>query len=54
MNYGVKCDRVPFLCDNVSEIKIAANHVQHSRTKHIVIILFGILWHEKQLADISC
>ena len=28
---------VPLLCDNESAIKIANNHVQHPRTKHIDI-----------------
>ena len=37
MEYGVKCDKVPLLCDNESAIKIADNPVQHSRTKHIDI-----------------
>jgi hypothetical protein len=30
-------NKVPFLCDNESAIKIAYNPVQHSRTKHIEI-----------------
>lgn len=29
---------VHMLCDNTSTINISKNHVQHSRTKHIVII----------------
>src|ERR1041384_619307 len=37
MDYDVKCDKVPLLCDNESAIKIADNVVQHSRTKHIDI-----------------
>ena len=37
--YGVTCDKVPLLCDNESAIKIAYNLVDHSRTKHIEIML---------------
>ena len=53
-------DKVPFLCDNRSEIKIATNRVQHSRMKHIFIMdrvarkdieLFHV-GIEEQLADI--
>ena len=28
---------IPFLCDNESDIKIAHNPMQHSRTKHIEV-----------------
>ena len=35
--YGVNCDKVPILCNNESDIKIAYNPAQHSRTKHIEI-----------------
>jgi hypothetical protein len=65
MDYGVKFDKVPLLCDNESAIKIADNPVQHSRTKHIDIRHHFLrdhvaredieLFHvgtEKQLADI--
>ena len=65
MDYGVKCDKVPLLCDNESAIKIAKNPVQHSQTKHTDIrhhFLWGHvaredveIFHvgtEKQLADI--
>ena len=37
LDYGVVLDRIPFLCDNESAVKIANNPVQHSRTKHIDI-----------------
>jgi hypothetical protein len=37
LDYGVVLDKVPLLCDNESDIKIANNPVQHSRTKHIDI-----------------
>jgi hypothetical protein len=65
LNYGVVLEKVPLLCDNERAIKIANNHVQHSRTKHIDIrhhflrdhvakgdiILEGVR-SENQLADI--
>jgi hypothetical protein len=37
LNYGVKFDCIHLLCDNESAVKIATNHVQHKRTKHIDI-----------------
>jgi hypothetical protein len=37
LDYGVKFNEIPLLCDNASAIKIATNLVQHSRTKHIYI-----------------
>ena len=37
MDYGIKFDKMPLLCDNDSAVKIANNPVQHSRTKHIDI-----------------
>ena len=36
-DYGVLLDKMSFLCDNESAIKIAYNLVQYSRTKHIEI-----------------
>src|SRR4051812_35932412 len=36
-DYGIHVKKTPLLCDNESAIKIAQNHVQHSRTKHIDI-----------------
>jgi hypothetical protein len=33
----VKFDYITLLCDNVSAMKIATNHVQYKRTKHIDI-----------------
>jgi hypothetical protein len=36
-DYGVVLEKVPLLCDNESVVKIANNHVQQSRTKHIDI-----------------
>ena len=35
LDYGVFLEKVHLLCDNESVVKIANNHVQHSRTKHI-------------------
>jgi hypothetical protein len=37
LDYGVKFDCIPLLCDNESAMKIATNHVQHKRTKYIDI-----------------
>ena len=37
LDFGVKLDMIPLLCDNESAVKIAKNPVQHSRTKHIDI-----------------
>ena len=37
MDYGIKFDKMPLLCDNDSAVKIANNPVKHSRTKHIDI-----------------
>jgi hypothetical protein len=37
LDYGIKFEQVPLLCDNESVIKIATNPVQHLRTKHIDI-----------------
>ena len=37
LDFGVKLDRIPLLCENESAVKIAKNPVQHSRTKHIDI-----------------
>jgi hypothetical protein len=37
LDYAVKFDCIPLLCDNESAVKIATNPVQHKRTKHIDI-----------------
>jgi hypothetical protein len=37
LDYGVKFDCIPLLCDNENVVKIATNPVQHKRTKHIDI-----------------
>jgi hypothetical protein len=36
-DYGYKLTKVPLLCDNESEIRMADNPIEHSRTKHIAI-----------------
>ena len=51
-DYGVTCDKVPLLCDNVSAIMISHNPVQHSKTKHIDICHPFIRGHIK-LGDIE-
>jgi hypothetical protein len=38
-DYGYTMNHIPLLCDNESSIKIAYNHCEHSKTKHIDI------WH---------
>jgi hypothetical protein len=37
LDYGVKFDCIPLLCDNKIAVKIATNPVQHKRTKNIDI-----------------
>ncbi|GJU80954.1 copia protein [Tanacetum coccineum] len=37
INYDVRLDDVPIMCDNKGEIDLSKNPVQHSRTKHIKI-----------------
>jgi hypothetical protein len=37
LDYRVKFDCIPLLCDNKSSVKIATNPVQYKRTKHIDI-----------------
>ena len=37
LDYGISFKNIPLLCDNESVVKLATNHVQHSRTKHIDI-----------------
>jgi hypothetical protein len=36
-DYGYSMNHVPLLCDNESDIKIAYNPCEHSKTKHIDI-----------------
>jgi len=37
LDYGIKFNQVPLLCDNESAVKITTNSVQHSKTKNIDI-----------------
>ena len=39
LDYGVVLEKVPLLCDNESMVKLANNPIQHSRTKHIDILI---------------
>ncbi|KAI3746516.1 hypothetical protein L6452_08950 [Arctium lappa] len=40
-DYGFKYDKIPIYCDSKSAIAISANHVQHTKTKHIDVRLFA-------------
>ena len=64
-DFGCHFTKIPLLCDNESDIKLANNPVNHSRTKHIDIRHHFLRDHEtkgdikirhvsteKQLADI--
>ncbi|GJX27322.1 hypothetical protein Tco_0233618 [Tanacetum coccineum] len=37
VDYGVRLDDIPIMCDNKGAIDLSKNPVQHSRTKHIKI-----------------
>ncbi|GJX11358.1 hypothetical protein Tco_0201217 [Tanacetum coccineum] len=37
IDYGIRLDDVPIMCDNKGAIDLSKNPVQHSRTKHIEI-----------------
>ncbi|GJW72379.1 hypothetical protein Tco_0129296 [Tanacetum coccineum] len=37
VDYGVRLDDIPIMCDNKGAIYLSKNPVQHSRTKHIEI-----------------
>ncbi|GJR79224.1 hypothetical protein Tco_0150009 [Tanacetum coccineum] len=37
IDYGVRLDDIPIICDNKGAIDLSKNPVQHSRTKHIEI-----------------
>ena len=52
LDFVVKLDRIPLLCDNESAMKITKNPVQHSRTKHIDIRHHFLRDHEAK-GDIS-
>jgi hypothetical protein len=51
-DFGIKFNKVPFLCDNKSAIKLTNNLVQHARTKHIDVRHHFIRDHQ-QKGDIS-
>ena len=65
IDYGLKVNKIPIFCDNISAIEITENPVQHSKTKHIDIKYHFIREHvmegtvelhfvpsEKQIIDI--
>ena len=37
VDYGIRLENVPIICNNKGAIDLSKNHVQHSRTKHIEI-----------------
>ncbi|GKF28220.1 hypothetical protein Tco_0094562, partial [Tanacetum coccineum] len=37
IDYDIKLNDIPILCDNKGAIDLSKNHVLHSRTKHIEI-----------------
>nr|GEU65080.1 copia protein [Tanacetum cinerariifolium] len=37
VDYGIRLDNIPIMCDNKGAIDLSKNLVQHSRTKHIKI-----------------
>nr|GEW05786.1 zinc finger, CCHC-type [Tanacetum cinerariifolium] len=37
IDYGIRLDEIPIMCDNKGAIDLSKNPVQHSRTKHIEI-----------------
>jgi hypothetical protein len=64
-DFGYKFSKIPLLCDNESDFKLANNPVNHSRTKHIDIrhhflrdhetkgdIVLSLVSTDKKLADI--
>jgi hypothetical protein len=48
LDYGVKFDCIPLLCDNKSAVKISPNPVQHKRTKHIDILHHFLIDHVRK------
>jgi hypothetical protein len=47
-DYGYKLSKVPLLYDNESAIRMADNHVEHSRTKHIDIRYHFLRDHQQK------
>ncbi|KAK2973279.1 hypothetical protein RJ640_015680 [Escallonia rubra] len=45
LDFGLKYDHIPILCDNSSAIDLSKNPIQHSRTKHIEIKHYFIRDH---------
>nr|GEW66212.1 copia protein [Tanacetum cinerariifolium] len=37
VDYGIRLDYIPTMCDNKGDIDLSKNPIQHSRTKHIKI-----------------
>ncbi|GJR87547.1 hypothetical protein Tco_0211558 [Tanacetum coccineum] len=37
VDYGIRLDDIPIMCDNKGAIDLSKNPIQHSRTKHIEI-----------------
>ncbi|GJT52826.1 hypothetical protein Tco_0978983, partial [Tanacetum coccineum] len=37
IDYGIKLDNIPIMCDNKGAIDLSKNPIQHSQTKHIEI-----------------
>ncbi|GKC61664.1 copia protein [Tanacetum coccineum] len=37
IDYGIRLDDIPIMCDNKGAIDLSKNPIQHSRTKHIEI-----------------
>ncbi|GKC54691.1 retrovirus-related pol polyprotein from transposon TNT 1-94 [Tanacetum coccineum] len=52
IDYGVRLDDIPIICDNKEAIDLSKNPVQHSRTKHIEI-LHHFLRYNVQKGNIS-
>jgi hypothetical protein len=47
-DYSYKLSKVPLLCDNESEIRMADNPVEHSRTKQIDIRYHFLRDHQQR------
>jgi hypothetical protein len=47
-DYGYKLRKVPLLFDNESAIRMADNHIEHNRTKHIDIWYHFLRYHQQR------